>query len=398
MSTVAAAAKSLRESTDVRELARQLLPGWTWHEGHELHGACPKCGGKDRFYVAESYAACRQCHEQRMDAAGLVSWLRGVSMRDAVRELDTGALAPVRVHVKTPENAGQAGPSQALQRALAYLPRAQVRLHTQEGAAARAYLAQRGLTPATWDAFGIGFVPRKWLPVEKGEKRSADRAAPALVWPVYDEQTRQPCVVRYRYLPGAPLDAKGEPYRYDSFGSMSGRLFGVQALPEYVLTPLDDRQSLHAEQTRCLVICEGELNAMSVWQACHSAGVDVLSTGSESVSHLPGWSVDVAAHYGVVLTWFDKPGVAAKVASQLPRATAVRSLLKEDGEKQDANDLLVRGVLGALVQTLRLQALPGAHERESVLWQLWDVKDELDAGQVQAGRRLAHELGRQWTD
>ena len=393
MTKVREAAQALRDSTDMRQLMRRLVPGWTPAErsdgAHELHGPCPKCrAGEDRFYVGRDYAACRRCHEKRMDAVGLVAWLNDVSQGDAVRMLDAGALPAQHVaHVereKTSEKTAQ--PGKGLAYALRDLPQAQERLYGPAGAAARQYLLARGLQPATWEAFGLGFTPNKSMPGDRSTRW------PALVLPVVDEQTQEPCVVRYRFLPGAPT---GD--RYDSFGSMRGRLFGVQALPSFVLMPWDESPRLHAEQLRCLVIVEGELNAMSVWQACQAASVDVLSTGSQSITALPAWSVDVASHYAVTLAWLDEPERAARVAQQLPRAVALRSPA-EDGTKLDANALLQRGLLGALVQTMRLRALPDAHAREGVLWDLWDVRESLDAGQVRLGRSLAQELGRQWRE
>lgn len=391
MTTVKQAAQTLRERLDLRDLVRQLVPGWTPVErrdgADELHGPCPRCrAGEDRFYVGRTYAACRRCHEKRMDAVGLVAWLNGVTQEQAVRMLDAGALEPVHVFTEqTPvKTEKEREPGKGLQYALQDLPRAQVRLFLDEGAPARQYLLSRALQPDAWKAFGLGFTRNKTLPSDR------DLRAPAVLWPVVDEQTQEPCVVRYRFLPGA---STGD--RYDSFGSMRGRLFGVQCLPEFALMPWDESERLHAEASRCLVIVEGELNAMSVWQACHLATVDVLSTGSQSITALPAWSVAVASHYGVTLTWLDEPARAARVAQQLPRAVPVSSPA-QDGKKLDANEMLQRGLLGAFVQSWRLRALTTEREREGVLWDLWDVQDELDAGQVQLGKRLAQELGKQW--
>jgi hypothetical protein len=189
--------------------------------------------------------------------------------------------------------------------------------------------------------------------------------------------------------------------RYDSLkgSKMAGHMFGVQALPAFVrMAPREDGRN--AERLRCLVLCEGEVNAMSIWQACAGTNVDVLSTGSQSVRRLPDWTVQLASRYGAVLTWFDEAERAANIAQQLPGAVAVRSPIR-DGEAQDANDILQRGLLAGLVQKLRLSALRTDTLRQSVLWQLVDSVQEArqngetpDAGTVKVMRKLAGELGK----
>ena len=385
---VADAAKTLRERTDVRELAQRLRPSLAWRRhGHELCAPCPMChAGEDRFYVGATYAACRQCHPARMDAAGLVAWLEDVPMHEAVRRLDANALEPVTSAAtvtldRQKEEQDEQRREQWRRDAIAGVEPAHERLLRSPAAAqARSYLLARGLTPATWSAFLLGYVSGKRLPKDR------EQTAPVVSWPVYDEVTGDACAVRYRFVTETPT---GD--RYTSAGSTRGRLFGAQLVREY----LDGARDWYAEGRRCLVLVEGELNAMSVHQACSATGVDALSTCSEAQWRLPAWCVELASRYGAVLTWFDKPETAAQVAQQIPRALPVRSPV-QDGKKVDANDMLVSGVLGAFVQTLRARALPDDHARECALWQIWDVRDEVDAGTVAAGRKLARALGRTW--
>ena len=51
---------------------------------------------------------------------------------------------------------------------------------------------------------------------------------------------------------------------------------------------------------------------------------------------------------------------------------------------------------GVTKQAARLSVM--RERRESVLWQLWDARDTLDASQLSVAQRLAQELGRQWTE
>lgn len=376
---------SLRAQLDCRELARQHGVQLRKHSAGELCGPCPKCGGDDRFYVSKEYAACRQCHEKRMDAVGLVAWLHNVTQGQAVAMLDGGATwRPVQAKQGATVGATDDGGSFA-----EYAPRlvqqAQERLYSPAGAAARDYLTRRGLTQDTWRAFGLGCVASRPLPDDRTQ------AAPAVTWPVFAFDTGALVAVRYRFI---VQTATGD--RYDSLkgSTMRGHMFGVQGLPAFVrMAPREDGRN--AERLRCLVLCEGEVNAMSIWQACAGTNVDVLSTGSQSVRKLPDWTVDVAARYGAVLTWFDEAERAANIAQQLPGAVAVRSPIT-NGEAQDANDILRRGLLAGHVQRLRLRALREDTLRESVLWQLWDSVQETggDAGTVRVLRQLAEELGR----
>lgn len=389
---------SLRERLDCRELARQHGVQLRKHSAGERCGPCPKCGGDDRFYVSKEYAACRQCHPARMDAVGLVAWLHNVTQSQAVAMLDGGASwRPVQTVTASHAQGATVGATEEdrqawVQRASRLVQVAQERLRSPAGAAAREYLTRRELTQDTWRAFGLGCVASRSLPSDRAQ------AAPAVCWPVYafDFDADALVAVRYRFT---VQTATGD--RYDSLkgSSMAGHMFGVQALPAFVrMAPREDGRN--AERLRCLVLCEGEVNAMSIWQACAGTNVDVLSTGSQSVRRLPDWTVQLASRYGAVLTWFDEAERAANIAQQLPGAVAVRSPIR-GGEAQDANDILQRGLLAGLVQKLRLSALREGTLRQSVLWQLVDALRETrqngetpDAGTVKVVRQLAGELGK----
>ena len=80
--------QALRSSIDLREIAgahselKRLTPA-------ESAGACPKCGGDDRFHAQSEWFFCRQCHEKRGDAIELVRWLGlATGFQDAVSWLD----------------------------------------------------------------------------------------------------------------------------------------------------------------------------------------------------------------------------------------------------------------------------------------------------------------------
>lgn len=396
--TVGDAAKTLREEFKIADVLRTMTAVQLHKNGHELAGPCPKCGGDDRFYVTQDgkACACRQCHPQRMDVTGFVAWLHGVPQHEALDML-RGRRTFARVRPPAPSVATvteaetpDASNSQVWRTdAARRVQRDCERLHadTDGARAARQYLLSRGLQPEAWAAFSLGY--------DRVRVPGTQDYAPAVSWPVVHEETGDVYGVRYRFLQ-TQTGADGKAYRYTSLTGTrtSGRLFGVPALPAGVLLPWDGAARLHGEAISCLVVTEGEFNAMSVWQACHETNVDVLSFGSESQRSLPAWAVTIAQRYGAVVVWVDDPQKAQDVARQLPRAQALRSV-QEDGAKQDANALLVAGALGGLVQAARLSVM--RERRESVLWQLWDVRDSLEAGQRIVAQRLALELGKSVT-
>lgn len=400
MVTVGDRARDLRETLRIPDVLRQFAPvvyGSLHGNGAELACPCPKCGGDDRFYVTSDRqsCACRQCHTQRMDVAGLTAWLLDVSMHEAVDVLAgrTPSVARRVVSVSTPcetetptqfhETGRETQTAEWRENAAQRVRQAHERLlgDTATADAARAYLLSRGLTQPTWEAFAVGY-DRQRVPVDGGEY------APAVCWPVTHEESDETVAVRYRFLETQLVqlpNGKDKRLRFTSLsGSVTrGRLFGANLLPLPSFAT-----------TRCLVICEGEFNAMSVWQAANVAGVDVLSFGSEAQRTLPAWVLDVASHYAAVVTWIDDADKYDELHRQLPKAKALRSVVTDAG-KQDANSLLITGMLGGLIQSARLQVTAG-ERREAVLWQLWDAAraGELDAGQCAVGRRLAQELGR----
>ena len=201
------------------------------------------------------------------------------------------------------------------------------------------------------------------------ETPTKERAA-ALVLPWY--RGGRLAAVRFRFLDPEPGSAKIKALTGSHF---AGLLFGGQALEGNL---------------RTLVLVEGEINAMSIWQVAHETGLDVLSLGSES-AHLSPAMISHAQNYQTLLTWFDKPEVAAAVASALPGAHAIAS-----PQGKDANDWLQEGLLGGLLSTARLRASKG-QQRERLLWDLWDAANGvqgIDRGTVQVIERLAGELDR----
>ena len=94
-----------------------------------------------------------------------------------------------------------------------------------------------------------------------------------------------------------------------------------------------------------LVLCEGELNAMSVWQDTMGA-VDVLSLGLES-AHLTKAAIQAILKYERVIVWMDRGGIAKNYMAALPGAVGLKS-----PQDNDANDWLQKGGLPKILQEM----------------------------------------------
>lgn len=327
MATMTIDVDRLNARFDLRDIASQHTTLHA-HSGDELAGPCPRCGGTDRFYVSPTYFACRQCHPKRGDAIDLMQWLHGADFRSAVTMLDSSHTIPHQPQQLTATPKKTATPQ---------LP-TWATIHADHLAGFRKalvspdcpgyeYMIDRGFAPETWKEFRAGY--------------DAERNAIALPWFRGGMLTG----IRYRLI--AP--ASKQKLVSEQGSRFAGLLFGGQALP------LPPTSTLLAQ--RYLVICEGELNAMSIWQAASRARVDALSIGSESAT-LPDSLLGIARRYRAVIVWMDKEGVARKHASAL---SALGFWSEGTGQKRDANDWLRDGALGDLLARLLKRVVDPAH-------------------------------------
>ena len=354
----------------------------------EYEGPCPKCGGDNRFTVDAKGWFCRSCKPYEEShgwygAIDFVMWITGLDFKGAVGWL-TGAQMTAAVQQRAPV-AAQPERTEPDERwrieAEGIVNAARVNLFN-ENLGGAAYLERRGLEPHTWQAFRWGWAEYK--------------GRPAIVMPWY--RGGKLMAIRYRYLEAAP---DGQRLIAQPGSKFSGVLYGGQAMEP------------GAEQLRTLVLCEGEINAASIWQVAHETRLDVLSVGSES-TRLTDAMLAHAAKYKHVIVWMDRREVATKMQEQLPAGTvAVTSPLRKDDQgnvltgadgkpqKWDANDLLRIGKLGAFLAGVRVRACgDDGQRREGLLWDLVDAARlplGIDPGTGAAALRLAGELGKKVT-
>jgi DNA primase len=361
---------------DVLDLAQRYTT-LQRESSHEYSGPCPKCmdKGEDRFHCTSEWWFCRICHTERGDAIEMIRWLTGVGFKEAVGML-TGVPMPTNSELR--QSHGQIHglpvkqvsikqtPPDVQVRLLAQwqadaeteIANAQVRLLSEVGEPGREYLAGRGLLPEAWDTFRLGFSPDVTLPGTRGKER---RPALTMPWTVGGKVA----AIRYRFLTKhAYTDGDGrerkdvkqtaKPKAYDEQPMFSGRLFGGLGLLGV------------AEDKRDLFICEGELNAISIWQVAHDAAVDVLSLGSESQSITDAMLAHIVK-FRHVIVWMDRTEKLAKLRERIPKATGIAS-----PSSMDANDCLQKGTLQAMTAELRLRACADDAQRTALLWDLWD--------------------------
>lgn len=299
-------------------------------------GACPFCGGVDRFTVKSTRDGdrwhCRQCGDGKYHTViDLVMRRDNVNFKTALQTLggDAGRaplFAPRMVQNPTrpkpiilPAAGWQADAFTEITTAAEALNNSDI---------ACAWLSARALAVSTWEAWLLGsmFV---YDPIAKRK-----RAAITIPWHDWDAASEMITAVKYRFIDDDP---NPKALRYSSKkGSTFDMPFGLwAALPNYHHT---------------LALFEGELNCLSAWQ-CQPAGVDTLSFGSEG-----GGSARVlqtlAARYENVFVWADdiwddtkKKARAAELQSLVTGRGKLLRSPKENGVKYDANQLLQIGAL-----------------------------------------------------
>jgi DNA primase len=265
--------------------------------GGEYAGPCPFCGGRDRLRVQPSAGGkgrwfCRQCTGDPqagghwLDAIDYVRQRAGVGYREACALLDVEAQLPQQEHKAPPQpTVPQEASSPAFDQAaaLAAVGECERRLWSDAGAKAREWLVGRGIVEETARAWRLGYSSRRGavcgLEIPRGI------VIPCLVdGAVWYIKVRRPVPP----LPGP---------KYQQVRGGKSALFGLD----------------HLAGRRVAVICEGEFDAILLWQEAGDL-LDVVALGSRGarpalpwLAHLAGasrWLVALDRDADDMATWW----------------------------------------------------------------------------------------------
>lgn len=365
-------------------------------------GPCPQCGGDDRFWIRDNRYTCRHCGISG-DAIEFIRLRERCDFPEAVAILTGHATngtsaKPLNIPPAPPPQPKRQPDGRWLSKATEIADTAATTLFTDPYAeVGREYLLSRGIEPHAWERFHLGYRPDVPLPgTWDAEKREYIQPRhPAIVIPWY--RAGRVAAIRYRFLEAHTYGnaqnklqtAKQTAQPGSTFADL---LYGGHVLPEYTTLPVAHSDSKRVESLRTLVICEGEFNAISIWQVTEPWRWDVLSLGSESAK-LSQAAIDYARNFGRVLVWMDRaPVVRDLIALLMPLAFGVNSPERPGGGKLDANDLLQSGQLGEFLATVRVRACRSQEERRAFRFDLQDAMGTLqglDSGTQRVYESLA---------
>lgn len=297
-------------------------------------GACPICGGRDRFNLKHTNAGdlwiCRKCSPsgKYQDSIAFVMQYYNVNFLEAVKRMG-GELKPdpqrARMRIEPKPQPVQVIPAQEWQlKAWAAVDKASdLLLDDVQGLDGRAYLIGRGIDRAAMYSHLLGYDPAKYDTLTQTKR-------PAIVIPWMDSGDVI-TAIKYRFIDDKAADKK---YRFTCMGGSIQCVYGLAG-------------TLPTDET--LLIVEGEINAISITQTI-PAGVSVISTGGD-VNGNAAILQALARHYKKIVIWMDE----VKNIKAMTEKTGRRDckLLKSpviDGVKYDANEMLKRGLLVDFLQ------------------------------------------------
>jgi len=386
--------KSIIESAkmiDLINLAGQYTELGKASGTREWCGPCPKCAGDDRFHVKTAGFFCRQCKKLEdnngiwYDQIDFVRWMDGCDFSTAIGKLVGGL--PLKNRAATPtvhSKPHQEHHSGWIEKATAVMEDSHSYLM---GGAVSGYdyLVGRGISQESMRTFKLGFASSVALPGTWDEKKRIHTQPkhPAIVIPWL--RRGKVAGIRYRFLEThAYVDLKGRTRTtkqsavYDS--DFTG-VFGGQTVLGC------------AEEKRTLVLCEGELNDISIRQVARNWDFDVLSIGSET-SKIAQPILDYAKKFGRFLIWVDRLDQSKRLMALIPGAFGINSLIVDE-RKQDANSMLQAGTLGTMLAEARYLACRSDTERLALLWSIQDsvTQGDFDMGACEVALMIANDMG-----
>ena len=254
------------------------------NKGHgEYAGPCPFCGGKDRFIVwpkpdnGKPRYWCRQCNRTG-DAISYIQQRDQLDFRSACErlglQLDALPLTRSNRPAQPPRpdsrlvDRGWAAMTPAWQRgAESFCAAAWETLHSDAGAPGWEYLKKRGLRLGTVAAFDLGWNLAPYH-AEWGDIQIYLPAGLVIPWRLD---------AKYWTIDVRRLDGKQPKYRKPR-GSANGLYIAGAIRPQSTV-----------------VIVEGEIDALTIWQETRGLPVVAVATGSTQGAHLHRWIARLAA-------------------------------------------------------------------------------------------------------
>ena len=289
--------------------------------GKTRTGPCPMAGcsaRRDGFWVntQTNTGGCHTCFWPKNNGSGsgpvgFIRALRDCEPWEARDELIGKINVAIPTRRRKPTNfTDSTSPSQDLTCVMEDATKA-LRASDGLGRWGRNYLTGRGLLRRTWEFFGIGVT------TDYGHK-------PFIASPFIHAASGYLSGIRYS---NAKICLRGSKFERALFG-------------------------LPAKGHEIGFMVEGEINAMSIWQACQQLGVsaDVISVGSQGA--FKPLASDVARHLGrarLIVLWADKIEISKSAIRNFKRAGVIIKVLFSHKER-DANHLLK---CGQLVNLLR---------------------------------------------
>jgi hypothetical protein len=334
MKTQSIDTERIKQDVDLRTIAATYT---TLHResSTEMSGPCPKCGGTDRFRCKKELFMCRQCHPKWADAIEFGMWFRGVGFRESAEWLTGGVLpttsTPVQPVVKPASVTEHEFDEVFWLKRVIEDNNSLMSGSGKFAQQARDYLTGRGLTVETIQAFKLGF---RGVNLPRSEQKEI-----AISLPWFNPDSKLVAVkyrftATYKYINKDNDEAEANK---TSRGNFTGELFGWQAVKG-------------PSRNRALIICEGEINALSLWQAGNGL-IDVLSTGTEGMMKtLPDAVVEFASQYAYKIIWADKKEISNDTARKIKADFSMPSPVSPAFPKgQDANEFLKVGKLEKLL-------------------------------------------------
>lgn len=198
---------------------------------------------------------------------------------------------------------------------------------------------QRGLSLETFNHFCVGFIAN-WTHPQKRADDKFSVATPRLIIPTSD--------ITYNaiLLKSARTDANK---KWKSLNAGPKYIFNLKAITK----------------GKPVIVVEGEIDAMSIWQAC-KGDINVIALGGAAQSNLIRYFAKISADYQFIIL-FDNDGTGLRESQELADELikkgypAICKFLSDGESKLDANDILVNqgdAALKARIDEIFSAAIP----------------------------------------